>query len=108
MKKFKDVKPGDTLYCVEVSYVNAKFETITVIRNEYNYWLNEWEITYKDNRNKHHTPLYVNGDSASLYGMIFTEREEAVTTYRRQILRSLRYHHHMADTFAEKLEQDLF
>ena len=88
-KKFKDVKEGNILYCVEVSNIDVQFKTTKVreIDTEF-YGTKEDPWFYFDDSPISYT---VNMNKSNWCNMIFTDKIEALQSAQKQITQKIKY-----------------
>lgn len=85
-KKFKSLKEGDLLYCVEISIDNYKFQQL-IVKDIINYD-NDYLEVYVDK-----SPLSFDfkKNQSSWHKLIFTTREEAIKHIERKSNENIKY-----------------
>lgn len=99
-KKFNEIQLGDIIWCVEISNVDCHFNTYKVneiAKNIGNPKLVEMHIDA--------SPLWFSfiRNSSNWHNMIFTTKEEAISTVKKQLLKEIKNHLNIINKFSEIL-----
>lgn len=87
-KKFKDIKEGDNLYCIEINLNNYKFQKVKV-REISEFYSNEDIIeTYID---KSPVSFSFLKKESNWFNLIFTTKEEAIKSAIKQMKEKIKY-----------------
>lgn len=100
-KKFKEIKEGDKLYCVEPSFDKCEIKIYTV--KEVGEPINNKEIFlyFKEKPN----PTFVPKDSTSYLDLLFTSKDDATKGMIKQINHSIDFHKGIIKKYKEQLKK---
>ena len=102
-KKFKDIKKGDTLYCVNPSWESDKC-TITkwTVTDVYDA-VSKDELIF-DVKEKP-TPTFALREATSVFDLVFTSEEDSRDGMIRQINHSIAWHKDIIKKYKEQLKK---
>ena len=104
-KKFKDIKKGDTLYCVNPSWESDKCKINKYTVTEIGEVVNEKELMIYTDEPNHPWPMFLLKDATSQFDLVFTSEEDASDGMIRQINHSIAWHKDIIKKYKEQLKK---
>ena len=100
-KKFKDIKEGDTLYCVEINFSNYKFQQVKVREISEIYSDNKIIETYID---KSPLSFSFNRQTSNWHNLVFTTKEEAIKSAIKQLKEKIKYFKNQSKKYEDAIK----